>query len=290
MEKRTKQLKFEPFGYRFEVSSKMTPADAKATIRSRKSGIFDPKNGARGWIAGPFICLWFSAFDRHGPILFGLISTGDFGTRIHGKAGSDLNGVLMFTLMIPLMAWLVVMMISDGQASGRQLLVIALVFLVGGPLLYWSAHNERKDAEPLVRFLRKTLTPSATRSKSSVRSPEIRKGLRVILNGDYLEGPVTQEVIDSAFMRVGSGDFMVIESGPQDYMQTACSNGRYILEVRKGGPDAHYRAVRNEPASIDCPKSDDTFIYEEVNAAMDSHVSGAPLPDFLRLEPIDATS
>ncbi|AOL93533.1 hypothetical protein [Porphyrobacter sp. LM 6] len=150
-------MAFQPFGFRFEISSSLPTAKAKAAIRSKKTSIFDAKNGARGWIAGPFICLWFSAFDRYGPMLFGLISADNFGTRVRGRAGSDLNGVLMFTLLIPLMAWVVYKMISEGQATGRQLVVIGLVFLVGGPLIYWSAHRERKDAEPLVRFLRKTL-------------------------------------------------------------------------------------------------------------------------------------
>ena len=98
------------------------------------TGIFDTKNGARGWIAGPFICLWFSAFDRYGPMLFGLISANNLGTRVHGRAGSDLNGVLMFTLLIPLMAWLVFKVVSEGQASGGQLVVTALVF-------WWAAHS-----------------------------------------------------------------------------------------------------------------------------------------------------
>ncbi len=127
---------FQPFGYRFEISSSLTPAETKAAIRSKKTNIFDAKNGARGWIAGPFICLWFSGLDSHGPMLFGLISADNFGTRVHGRAGSDLNGVLMFTFLILLMVWLVFMMISEGQAAGGQLLVTALVFLVGGPLIY----------------------------------------------------------------------------------------------------------------------------------------------------------
>lgn len=150
-------MEFQPFGFSFEISSNLPPAKAKAAIRSKKTNLFDAKSGARGWIAGPFLCLWFSAFDRYGPMLFGLISSDNSGTRVRGRAGSDLNGVLMFTLLIPLMALIVFEMISGGQATGQQLAVIGLVFLVGGPLIYWSAHKERKDAEPLVRFLRKTL-------------------------------------------------------------------------------------------------------------------------------------
>ena len=275
-------MTFEPFGYRFEISSSLPPAEAKAAIRSKKTGIFDAKKGARGWIAGPFICLWFSAFDRYGPMLFGLISADNFGTRVHGKAGSDLNGVLMFTLLIVMMAWLVFKMISEGQASGRQLLVIALVFLVGGPLIYWMAHKERKNAEPLVRFLRKTLIQPAAQAKPTVGTPMAHGGLRLILNGDRLEEPVTPNAIQSAFLRVGNRDFLIIESDAQNYLQTACRDGRYILEVRKGGPSQHYQAVRR--AAGQPAQADDTFTYEEVSAAMASYVSGDSFPSFLQLQ------
>jgi hypothetical protein len=281
-------LTFQPFGYRFEITSELTPTEAKAAIRSKKTTVFDAKNGARGWIVGPFICLWFSAFDRYGPMLFGLISADNSGTRVKGRAGSDLNGVVTFTLLIPMMAWLVFMMISEGQASFGRLLVIALLFLVGGPVVYWSAHKQRKDAEPLERFLRKNLTPSAARPKSTGGGLDIREGFRLILNGDHLDAPVTQEAAQSALMRVGNGDFLIIETGSQNYIQTSCRDAEYVLEVRKGGPDKHYRAVRNDSAATGHSVLDDTFTYEEVGAALASHLSGFPLPRFLRLEPIDA--
>ena len=277
---------FQPFGYRFETFASLPPAEAKAAIRSKMTGIFDAKNGARGWIAGPFICLWFSAFDRYGPMLFGLISANNFGTRVHGRAGSDLNGVVMFTLLIPLMAWLVFKMVSEGQASGGQLLYFALVFLVGGPLIYWSAHMERKDAEPLERFLRKALTQPDARSKSTVSARKIQEGLRLNLNGEYLEGPVTKAAIQDALMRVGNRDFMIVETAPQDYLQTACRDGGYILEVRKGGPGEHYQVVRNGGAVGGPAKANDTLTYEEVSAAMASYVVGDSLPSLLRLQPM----
>lgn len=278
---------FQPFGYRFKISSSLTPAEAKAAIRLKKTSILDNKNGARGWIAGPFICLWFSAFDRYGPMLFGLISADSLGTRVHGRVGSDLKGVAMFTVLIPLMAWLVFMMISEGQASGWQLLVIAMLFLVGGPLVYWSAHKEGKDAEPLVRFLSKAITQSTACSKSKAGTPKIQEGLRLILNGNCLDYPVTQDAIQSAFMRVGNRDFMIIESGPQDYLQTAFRDGQYILEVRRGGPREHYQALRNGRVSGGSKKAADTFTYEEISQAMTAYVTGSPMPSFLRLHPME---
>ena len=280
---------FQPFGYRFEVSSRLPPAETKALIRSKKTRIFDAKNGARGWIAGPFICLWFSAFDRYGPMLFGLISSDNLGTRVHGRAGSDLNGVLMFTLLFPLMGWLVFKMISEGQATGPQLLIIALVFLVGGPLMYWWAHKERKDAEPLVRFLRKSLAEPAASSRATATTTAQRGRLDMglILNGDRLDGPVTLDALQSALMRVGNRDHLIIEESPQHYMQTALRAEEYVLEVRKGGPAEHYQAVRSGSVAVEQSAKDDAFTFEEIVAAMAAYLAGEPSPSFLRWQPLD---
>lgn len=277
-------MRFQPFGYRFEISSNLPPAQAKAAIRSKMTGVFDPKNGARGWIAGPFVCLWFSAFDRYGPMLFGRISANQFGTRVRGRAGSDLNGVLMFTLLLPLMAWIVYKMVVEGQASGGQLVVIALIFLVGGPLVYWSAHKERKDAEPLERFLRKALAQPDVRSKFSVRGRKAQNGLRLNLNGENLEGPVTVASIQDALMRVGNRDFLIVESAIHDYLQTAYRDGGYILEVRKGGPSEHYQVIRNGEAAGGPAKANDNLTFEEVSAVMASYVTGDPFPHPLQLQ------
>ena len=278
---------FQPFGYRFEVTSNLNPAHAKKAIRDRKTGIFDAKNGARGWVAGPFICLWFSAFDRYGPMLFGLISSHNFGARVHGRAGSDPNGVLMFTLLIPLMAWLVFMMVSEGQASTGLLLWIGAIFLVGGPLLYWSAHKERKDAEPLVRFLRKTLSPAPALSSSAITATDRSGNARLLMNGDHLKGQLSSDAIENALMRVGNGDFLIIETNTHDYIQTLCREGAYILEARKGGPTQHYRAVRvGKPADL-AGNADDHFTFEEIQEALIACVSGLDMPGFIRWQPMD---
>lgn len=277
---------FQPFGYSFETTTSLPLAKAKAAIRSKKTGIFDAKNGARGWIVGPFICLWFSAFDRFGPMLFGLISANGSGTRVHGRAGSDLNGVLLFTLLIPLTTWLVFKMVSEGQAPDRQLLVIALVFLVGGPLIFWSAHKERKNAEPLVWFLRKALEQPDARSKSTLSSRKTLNGLRLILNGETFEGAVTEADVQSLLLQAGNQDFMIIESTEQDYLQTLNCDGTYILEMRKGGPGEHYQIVRSGEATRDL--ENDRFTFVEVNAAMASYLSGEPLPSSMRLQHIAA--
>ncbi|WP_118857877.1 hypothetical protein [Sphingomonas mesophila] len=278
---------FQPFGYRFEVTTNLNPTNAKKAIQATKTDIFDPKNGARGWVAGPFICLWFSPFDQYGPMLFGLISPHNFGARVHGRAGSDLNGVLMFTLLIPLMAWLAFVSISEGEASIEQLLWIGAIVLVGGPLFYWSAHRERKDAEPLVRFLRKTLSPAPALSRSAISASDESGKVRLLINGDRVEGGLSSDAIEDALMRVGNGDFLIIETTPQEYIQTLSRQGAYILEARKGGPAQHYRATRVEDPTVLTGNADDHFTFEEVQEALTAYVSGLDMPGFIRWQLMD---
>jgi hypothetical protein len=126
----------------------MQPSDVKAAIRARKCGWFDTKNGARGWIAGPFICLWFSAFDRHGPMLLGKISEVGTSTRISGRAGSDLNGLIIFIALLPLMPLFLYDSIQAGDFTLTSLFVLSYL------LVFWLSHRDRREAEPLVRFLK----------------------------------------------------------------------------------------------------------------------------------------
>jgi hypothetical protein len=272
-------LAFQPFGYKFEIKSPSRPDDVKAAIRSRKKGWFDPKSGARGWITGPFVCLWFSAFDQHGPMLFGLISEHGLGTRVRGRAGSDLNGVVMFSLLIPLMAFLTSEMISEG-ASVRQLLVFAVVFLVGGPLLYWSAHKDRREAEPLVRFVRDAVTISGRSLRASSAAAKISESYTLIVDGNPAAS-ATPEAIHDALLALGPGAFVILESGPETYIQTGFHDGGYIVEVREGDSRRHFQAVRPGGSTTEANGSDSVFTFEEVREAFIAYATGAPMPDAL---------
>src|SRR3546814_3334450 len=84
-------------------------------------------------------------------MLFGVISSDAAGSRVRGRAGSDLNGVVMFSLLIPFMIFIVYKLISQGTASFRQLLVIAVVFLLGGPLIYRSEEHT-SELQSLMRI------------------------------------------------------------------------------------------------------------------------------------------
>jgi hypothetical protein len=96
-------MAFQPFGYRFDLA-----------IRAKRKGWFASKTGARGWMIGPLLCLWWDPYDKQGPMLIGWLSEDGFGTRIIGRAGSDLNGMLLFVVIYPFLAWIFFQMARNG--------------------------------------------------------------------------------------------------------------------------------------------------------------------------------
>lgn len=276
-------MTFQPFGYRFEVKSPSRPSVVKAGIQSRKRGWFDPKNGARGWMAGPFICLWFSAFDRYGPMLFGRISRDNLGTRITGRAGSDLNGLALFTVLLPVMVLLLYQMISTGDYTSNQLIIIGGLILLS-PLIFWWSHKERREAEPLVRFLRDAVTTSGQTLRAKSANVTISKAFSLNIGGENRKGPVTPDAIHDAVLGIGAGDFVILESGDETYIQTAPREGGYILEKREGDNERHFQAIRQSQGRTAAIDLNSVFTFEEVREAFMAYASEAPTPHFLKWE------
>lgn len=271
-------MAFQPFGYRFEVRSPTQSSELKAVIRSRKKQWFDPKDGARGWIVGPFICLWFSAFDRYGPMLFGRITRDGFETRIAGRAGSDLNGLAMICILLPFMAWLFHQTLADGGFTTKQIL-ITIVGVMAVLFAFWTSHKFRRDADPLVRFLRDAVTTSGRTLRGMSTNITISEVLSLDVSGEIRRGPVTPDAIHDALLGIGSGDFVILASAPETYIQTAFRDGGYIIEKRDGDAQSHFRALRLMGPSA--RSSDPVFSFEEVRATFMAYASEAPTPPFL---------
>src|SRR5690606_32689805 len=103
-------------------------------------------------IVGPFMCLWLSAFDRRGPMVLATVGRGDLGARVTGRAGSDLNGLAAYTLLMPVLAFCLYWIIAAGEYSLQTVIIISVVLLLS-PVVLWGSHKDRHQADPLVRFV-----------------------------------------------------------------------------------------------------------------------------------------
>lgn len=269
---------FQPFGYRFEVRSFLPPAQAKAALRSRMKDWFDAAPGARGWILGPFLCLWSSAFNRSGPMLLAIVRRGDFGTTVAGRAGSDLNGLAAFCVLMPLLAFVLYQMVSAGDYTTRDVVIIGGLLLLS-PLILWLYHRERRTAEPLVRFIEDAVARAEGRGPAVSTDFAALRTLTLTTAGGVRVGPTAEEIHD-ALLAVGEDEFAILAAGEETYIQSAFGDGGFVLERRDGGDAAHFRAVRaDDPSEV-------IFTFDEVVEAFTAWAEEAPAPDWMAWEPM----
>lgn len=264
---------FQPFGYAFEVRSRLPPAQAKAVLRSRLKDWFDTKPGARGWIVGPFMCLWFSALDRTGPMLLATVGRDDLGTRVAGRAGSDLNGVAVFVALMPLLAFALYQMVAAGDYTLGAVIVGGGLILLS-PLILWLGHVERRRAEPLVRFVQDAVARAEGRGPARSAGATASGAMTLTAAGEDRPGPTGEEIHD-ALLAVGDGDFAILAVDEDTYIQTAFRDGGYILERRDGSAGVHFQARRREGAG------GMILTFEEVREAFLAYAADAPSPVWL---------
>jgi hypothetical protein len=279
-------MAFQPFGYRFHIRSASSVSEVRQAIRSRKTSWTDPQSGARGWIAGTFICLWFRPFDRYGPMLVGRISRDDLGTKVTGRAGSDLNGLATHTILVVLLTLLLVWAISGGDYRPSYL-VFTLILILSAPIVFWLGHKDRREAEPLVRFLRDATGSVDEKRRAGSRLPRFSKRLSINVSGKTQPDQATVESTRDALLRIGPADLLTLEVDAQAYIQTAVRDGGYMLEMRDGNRLRHYRARRRGllPAAL-AGCTDRIFSFDETLEVLIAYGSDIAMPHFVNWEPM----
>lgn len=217
------------------------------------------------------------------------------GTRIVGRAGSNLNGVMALVLMLVVAVMLGGLALA-GHVPDGPAVVFGLAFLL--PLtivVLLMAHKDRRKAEPLDRFIREAVGASA-RSKGAdpipvtvaPKMPAIRisPDLTLDANGKTHMSPISQEMIRDALDEARANGFVIIYAASEEYIQTAADGDGFVLEIRKGGPDSHFEAVRTDPASKRSLIYRRTFTFEETLAALLAYGSGTPMPGIVDWKPV----
>lgn len=86
-------------------------------------------------------------------------------------------------------------------------------------------------------------------------------------------------------------EFLILSTGPQNYVQVAGDNAGYIVERRSGDAESHSFATHSGDApNSEIPPTDDmrgdkdsanNFLFQEVETILLSYFKGAPFPPYL---------
>lgn len=269
---------FQPFGYRFHVRSWLPPEQVKTALRSRMKDWFDAHPGARGWIVGPFICLWLSAFDRTGPMLLATVGRGDLGTRVSGRAGPDLNGLAVYIVTLPVLAVMLHQIVAAGSYPLQTVLIIGGLLLLSR-LILWASHKDRRRGEPLVRFVEDAVARAEGRGPAASAGVGAARMLTLITAGGVRVGPTAEQIHD-VVLAVGEEDFVILSADEEIYIQSGFQDRGFVLERRDGSGETHFRAVRVEDPS------EATFSFDEVVEAFTAWAEEVPAPGWLVWEPM----
>ena len=73
----------------------------------------------------------------------------------------------------------------------------------------------------------------------------------LIVNGEPLARPATEEDIMTAIPELGVDEFVVVERAEQEYLQVLSRTDDWLIEEREGGDDKHFQAIMAKGAPGD---------------------------------------
>ena len=274
-------MPFEPFGYRVDLLAPYSMAETQGRIRAGLKPLFEPRNGARGWVVGPLFCLWFSMVNRSGPMVFGIISQEGDQTRLRGRAGADLNGIAFITLgaFMGISALLGAIRKED-TGFGDPLLLAAIVF-GGVPFLWWMAHRDRRQADPLVRYLSDAVGGSGQSLRAKSRAVTVMPGLVLSVGDEKLNRAVTSDLLHDLLIGVAPGSSLKVETKTSGYIYIVFRDGDYAIGKAEAPEHGRLYAVHKDTETIQRALKHDVFTFEEAREILMAYVSSAPDPAFL---------
>lgn len=274
-------MSFEPFGYRIDLSSPYSLTETQARLRAGLKPLLEPRSGARGWVLGPLFCLWFTALSRSGPMVFGIISQQGGQTRLSGRAGSDLNGIAFMTLWACMAIAALLGVIRKENTGFDDPLLLAVILFGGLPLLWWTAHRDRRQAEPIVCYMRDAVALSGASLRAQSRAVTVVPGLAVSVGGQKLIDPVTPDLLHDLLIGVGPTSALKVETVTSAYLHVTFGGGDYAIAKAEAHQGPPLYAVHKSTEAARRAISRDVFTFEEAREIVMSYASSAPDPAFL---------
>ena len=85
-----------------------------------------------------------------------------------------------------------------------------------------------------------------------------------------------------SLLNMGSREFVILESGPETYLQSAFQNGNYVIEKREGGSLHHFAAVIDISTVASGTGPDTTFKFDEAREIFLAYATGSSMPRWLK--------
>jgi len=144
-------------------------------------------------------------------------------------------------------------------------------------LTVWWGHADRREAEPLVRFLTDVVTVSGQSARMKRLLLDAAFDITLDVDGCRQRGPVTATTLYDGLLEMADGGVLILERRSEVYMQATARDGGFVVEKREGGRREHFRAVRSGIPPIGGDRT--LFSFEEtvdacLNYATDGAVSG----------------
>ena len=195
------------------------------------------------------------------------------------------NGPVECAALTPFMVFSAFMMASTGGGRSFEGTVFAGgLYALLCVIVLWTKHLFRREAEPLVRFLKDVATKSGPSSQAPRTAGAEVPGLVLTVSGEDHAGAVTPDIPHEALLGIGPDGFAVLASAPEIYLQTAWRDGGFIIEMREGDAGRHFRATRSGSPVHSRDRSRVTFTFEEVLAVFIAYASGTPTPSSVAWE------
>jgi hypothetical protein len=164
------------------------------------------------------------------------------GSRVHGRAGIDVASVGLIGMIAGVLIFSIYSVLTEHSAA--ILLFDVAVLLISGAVLCLRLLSPQ-DAAPLVRFIRRVLETSTAPSTQCVPSqfdPTPVQSAKLNVDRHPFGVPPSEYDVAQAILAMKPDGFLIIDFGPNTFMQAALEYDRFILEKCEGSDNELYRA------------------------------------------------
>ncbi|MFB0612173.1 hypothetical protein [Aurantiacibacter poecillastricola] len=229
----------------FRIQSRLPPEQVRGLVKGAFVDWFEIREAPRGWIIGPLMCVWRTAFTNDNTV-YALILRAGWRTRVVGFSLSDVARPF-FALCLLAILW----GIWNQYAAGEMLLRGAILFsvIIGALFTLLARWPMAKREPPSVRFLRRLIEQDRAVSEEveEVPLPTFEcnpRALDLILSGMPTGRVESAADVISAFRKVedASEEFIILAASDEQFIQSAPMGDGFIVEWRDGSEDRHFTA------------------------------------------------